>query len=82
MLCIVQATRDYSIGQPPEAVVAEVATELGIPLPSGFKARLCNHEQDIVKFDLVLVMDKFSASDFLKEVRHNQKDVVNLIAVN
>ena len=65
-----QATRDYNIGQRPDAVVTEVAAELGITLPPNFEARLCNHEQDIVKFDLVLVMDKFSASDFLKEVRN------------
>lgn len=65
---LMQATRDYVVGQGIEPVVSEVATELGIALPLDFQSRKCKHEEDIVKFDLILVMDKFTASDFLKEV--------------
>lgn len=65
--CESKATRDYTIGQGPENVVAEVAAELGISLPANFQSRHCDYEGDVVKFDLICVMDKFTASDFLKE---------------
>lgn len=39
-------------------------------LPEGAVARQFNHERDIVAFDLVLVMDKFTAADVLREVSY------------
>jgi hypothetical protein len=60
--------RDYNIGEEPEAVVREVAMEHDISLPEHFRARHFNPEEDIVHFDLVAVMDKFTAADVLREV--------------
>lgn len=37
-------------------------------LPAGFQARQMKPETDIVAFDMVLVMDKFTAADVLREV--------------
>lgn len=42
---------------------------MGIELPADFQARQINPERDIVEFDVVLVMDKFTAADVLREVR-------------
>lgn len=42
---------------------------MGIELPEDFQARQINPERDIVQFDIVLVMDKFTAADVLREVR-------------
>lgn len=42
---------------------------MGIELPADFQARQINPERDIVEFDIVLVMDKFTAADVLREVR-------------
>ncbi len=64
-----QATRDYNIGEGPEASVLAAAHELGLVLPEGITARLFDHERDIVAYDLVLVMDKFTAADVMREVR-------------
>lgn len=66
---LLQATRDYNVGAPPEPVVAEVASQMGVHLPQNFAPRKCDHAQDVVRHDLILVMDKYTASDFLKEVR-------------
>lgn len=63
-----QATRDYNIGEGPEPAVAAVAEELGICLPIDFSAQLFDHERDIVAYDVVLVMDKYTAADVLREV--------------
>jgi hypothetical protein len=41
-----------------------------VELPAGFAARKFDREKDIVQFDLVLVMDKFTAADVLREVGH------------
>eukprot|EP00798_Chlamydomonas_sp_ICE-L_P031885 gene31884-6187_t len=61
-------SRDYNVGMPPEPIVISVATELGIKLPEGFVARTFDNVNDIVQNDLVLVMDKFTAADVLREV--------------
>ena len=42
---------------------------MGLSLDENFKARQVNPERDIVLFDVVLVMDKFTAADLLREVR-------------
>ena len=66
--------RDYNVGEGPEAFVLQVAREEGLTLPHHFKARQLVPETDIVAFDIVLVMDKFTAADVLREVRlHAQR---------
>lgn len=62
------ASRDYSTGEGPEAVALAVAQRLGIKLPQGRTARVFQPAVDIVRFDLVLVMDKFTAADVMREV--------------
>ncbi|KAK9816561.1 hypothetical protein WJX72_002020 [[Myrmecia] bisecta] len=66
--CESKGTRDYNLGDGPEPAVVRVAQEQGIRLPDGFAARQMDHEADIVQFDLVLVMDKYTAADVLREV--------------
>lgn len=63
-----KGTRNYSLGHGPEASVLAVAPKVGVSLPEGFAARLFDHAHDIVAFDMVLVMDKFTAADVLREV--------------
>ena len=46
-----------------------VASELNLTLPPNFAARQFESERDIVHFDLVLVFDKYTAADVLKEAR-------------
>lgn len=46
----------------------QAAEELSLILPESFCARVFNSEQDIVAFDLLLVMDKYTAADVLREV--------------
>ena len=56
------------MGEGPEPFVLEVAQEEGLALPASFQARQLVPETDIVAYDLVLVMDKFTAADVLREV--------------
>jgi hypothetical protein len=79
-----QASRDYCIGQQPHHAAAAVAeAALGTPLAgtaaaaAGSAAAAAaggavqfNPAADIVASDLVLVMDKYTAADVLREVRH------------
>lgn len=60
--------RDYNLGEAPEAVVSLVAAESDVTLLEDFKARQFCPDEDIVQFDLVMVMDKFTAADVLREV--------------
>lgn len=66
--CESKGSRDYNVGEGPEQSVIAAAEELSIFLPTNFKARKFDHQRDIVEFDLVLVMDKFTAADVLREV--------------
>ena len=50
-------------------MAAEVARAAGVALPEGFAARQLRPDVDIVHYDLVCVMDKFTAADVLREVR-------------
>ena len=50
-------------------MAAEVARTAGLALPEGFRARQLRPDVDIVHYDLVCVMDKFTAADVLREVR-------------
>ena len=60
--------REYNVGEGPEPFVQEVAQEEGLALPAHFQARQMVPETDSVAFDMVLVMDKFTAADVLREV--------------
>ncbi|GMH43387.1 hypothetical protein BSKO_11309 [Bryopsis sp. KO-2023] len=66
--CESKGTRDYNDGDLVDSTVGEVAKDMFVVLPEGFRARQMNEERDIVEFDLHLVMDKFTAADVLREV--------------
>lgn len=63
------ACRDYNVGEAPEAATLAAAAEAGLAIPPGTAARQFDPETDIVRADLVLVMDKFTAADVLREAR-------------
>lgn len=63
-----QGTREYNVGDAPDIAAQGAAQQMGIELPADFQARQINPERDIVEFDIVLVMDKFTAADVLREV--------------
>lgn len=67
-----QGTREYNVGDAPDIAAQSAAQQMGIELPGNFQARQINPERDIVQFDIVLVMDKFTAADVLREVRPSQ----------
>ena len=48
--------------------VQAAVQQMGLQIPENFQARQINPERDIVCFDVVLVMDKFTAADVLREV--------------
>ncbi|KAK9821492.1 hypothetical protein WJX74_002157 [Apatococcus lobatus] len=63
-----KACRDYNIGDPPDPAVLRAAAEIGLNLQDGKVAELFDPSRDIGVYDMVLVMDKFTASDVLREV--------------
>lgn len=65
-----QATRDYCLGEAPDAAAVAAAAALGVQLPDAETAAavVFDPANDIVAADLVLVMDKFTAADVLREV--------------
>ena len=67
-----QATRDYTIGEGPHPSAQVAANGLGVQLPVDFKASRFDYTDDTVHFDLILVMDKFTAGDVMREVRRIQ----------
>lgn len=66
--CESKGSRDYNVGDPPEPSVLEAASQLGLALPADFAARHFDHEADVVNYDLLVVMDKYTAADVLREV--------------
>ena len=60
--------RDYNVGEPPEPAVLAAAAEAALVIPPDTEARQFAPETDIVRADLVLVMDKYTAADVLREV--------------
>lgn len=60
--------RDYNVGEPPEPAVLAAAAEAALLIPPDTEARQFAPETDIVRADLVLVMDKYTAADVLREV--------------
>lgn len=63
-------------------MVREIAAENDITLPEDFKARHFSPDEDIVQFDLVMVMDKFTAADVLREVNSGYLIFVNVHGCN
>jgi protein-tyrosine-phosphatase len=61
---LLQASKDYNVGEAPDARAVEVAQELGLQLREGAVARVFDCTSDIVLFDLLLVMDKVSQACF------------------
>ncbi len=66
--CVLQGTRDYNVGDGADVSVQAAVQQMGLQIPENFQARQINPERDIVCFDVVLVMDKFTAADVLREV--------------
>jgi protein-tyrosine phosphatase len=62
--CTSKASKDYNVGEAPDARAVEVAQELGLQLREGAVARVFDCTSDIVLFDLLLVMDKVSQACF------------------
>ena len=56
------------MGEAPEASVLQELQRRQLDAPPSFAARRMDPAQDIVQFDLLLVMDKFTAADVLREV--------------
>ena len=71
-----QGTREYNVGDAPDVAAQAAAQQMGVELPGDFQARQINPEEDIVQFDIVLVMDKFTAADVLREVRAARHQLV------
>lgn len=63
-----QGTRPYNVGEGPEPAAEAAAATLGLTLPADHAARLFEPAEDIVRHDLLLVMDKFTAGDVMREV--------------
>lgn len=66
-----QATRDYCAGDSPNPAAVAAAAAVGADLAdlsSAAGAVVFNPADDIVAADLVLVMDKYTAADVLREV--------------
>jgi protein-tyrosine-phosphatase len=65
--CSAAASRDYCVDQPPEASAFLAAECLGWTLPQDYTARVFLPSSDLAKNDLILVVDKFTAADVLRE---------------
>lgn len=62
-----KGTRDYNVGEGPEPAAALAAAQLGLVLPP-HAARVSDLGEDVVRFDLLLTFDKFTAADVMREV--------------
>lgn len=65
--CSSKATRDYNVGEPPDSRTIEVAEDLGLQIRN-HTATIFECRRDVIEYDLMLVMDKFTASDAMKEI--------------
>lgn len=63
----VQATQSFNVGEGPERAAVTAARARGLEIPPDFAARQFDPGADMARCDLVLVMDKFTASDVLRE---------------
>lgn len=62
-----QATQSFNVGEGPERAAVTAARARGLEIPPDFAARQFDPGADMARCDLVLVMDKFTASDVLRE---------------
>lgn len=65
--CMAAASRDYCLGEPPHPAVAPALLALGLPAVSA-PARLFDDSTDLASHDLIVVFDKYTAADVLREV--------------
>ncbi|KAI5056690.1 hypothetical protein GOP47_0028508 [Adiantum capillus-veneris] len=65
--CTSMGTRDYNEGEKPDGNVLEVAGDLGLDIKD-HSATVFDCARDVVVYDMLLVMDKFTASDVLKDI--------------
>ena len=56
------------MGEAAHPATSAAAQALGIELPPQFAARKFDYTNDTVHFDMILVMDKFTAGDVMREV--------------
>ena len=65
--CTSAASQDYCVGDSPEGSTVAAAEKLGLSFPKGNTARMFEPGADLVRHDVILVMDKFTAADVLRE---------------
>ena len=58
------------MGEAAHPATSAAAQALGIELPPHFAARKFDYTNDTVHFDMILVMDKFTAGDVMREVQY------------
>lgn len=66
--CQAVATQSFNVGEGPERAAVTAARARGLEIPPDFAARQFDPGADMARCDLVLVMDKFTASDVLREI--------------
>lgn len=66
--CESKGVRDYNVGERPSPRVLQLAVQSGVLVDEGKRAELMLAAEDVVIYDVMVVMDKFNAADVLKEV--------------
>jgi protein-tyrosine-phosphatase len=66
--CEAAASRDFNVGQGPEPAAAAAAASLGLALRPSYWARQFRDSVDVVRADLIVAMDKYTAADVLREI--------------
>ncbi|GJP81548.1 hypothetical protein CLOP_g11688 [Closterium sp. NIES-67] len=66
--CASKAVRDYNVGESPDSRVVQLAGQSGVAVEGSRRAELLRPVEDVVAYDVLVVMDKFNAADVLKEV--------------
>mmetsp|Transcript_36474 Transcript_36474/g.107716 ORF Transcript_36474/g.107716 Transcript_36474/m.107716 type:complete len:334 (-) Transcript_36474:21-1022(-) len=66
--CESMGTRDYSVGDSPHSAALSIAAEHNLKLLDGTQARVFDDNAHISHFDLILVLDKFTAADVLRQL--------------
>lgn len=65
--CAAAACRDYNVGDSADNAALKAAQALGWNIPSEYSVSCFHPAGDLVRQDLILVMDKFTAADVLRE---------------
>lgn len=66
--CESRGTQNYCVGEGPDALCEEVAKEMGLTLSKPMGAQHFDESFDIVYFDLLLAMDKYTLADTMREI--------------